>query len=92
MAHKQSRIRKPILQAAAAAFALIILSSMLRVIAAQECQLFHYVIWASLQLLRPAILAAKASLPAHACPASTLLQYLLQISASNWPLPHALVG
>jgi hypothetical protein len=92
MANTQSWTRKPILQLAAAAFALIILSSMLRVIAAQECQLFHNVIWAAFQLLRPAILAAKTSVPADPCQASTLLQNLLQIVASNWPLPQVVVG
>jgi hypothetical protein len=91
-AHKQNRIRKSILRAATAAFALIVFSCILRMIAAQECHFFHYSIWAALQLLRPAILAAKASVPAHPCQAATLLQHLLQIVASNWPLPLTLVG
>ncbi|HEY4818000.1 MAG TPA: hypothetical protein VIH67_11265 [Candidatus Acidoferrum sp.] len=92
MAQRQSFIRKPILEAATAAFALIILSCMLRVIATQECQLLHSVIWAGLQLLRPATLAAKTLVSSHPCQASTVLQYLLQIVASNWPLPQAMVG
>jgi hypothetical protein len=92
MAHTQFWIRKAALQAATAAFALIVLSCILRVIAAQECQFLHYSIWAALQLLRPAILAARTSVPAHPCQAANLLQRLLQIVASNWPLPQALVG
>jgi hypothetical protein len=88
MANTKSRIRKSILQAATAAFALILL----HVIAAHECRVFHNVLWAAFQLLRPAILAAKTSVPADPCQASTFLQYLLQIVASNWPLPQALVG
>lgn len=92
MAQSQFFVRKPILQAATAAFALIILSCMLRVVAAQECELLHSVIWAALQLTRPAILAAKASISSHPCQASTVLQYLLQIVASNWPLPQGMVG
>lgn len=92
MALRQSWIRNPILQAAAAALALIILSCMLRVIAAQQCELLHGVIWAMLQLLRPAVLAAKAAAPSHPCQVSTVLQYLLQIVASNWPPPQAMVG
>jgi hypothetical protein len=92
MAHTKSWTRKPIPQATTAALALIVFSCMLRVVAAQECHLFHSVIWAALQLLRPAILAAKASMPAHPCQASTLLQYLLQIVASNWPPPQPIVG
>jgi hypothetical protein len=92
MANTKSRIRKSILQAATAAFALILLPSMLHVIAAHECRVFHNVLWAAFQLLRPAILAAKTSVPADPCQASTFLQYLLQIVASNWPLPQALVG
>lgn len=91
MAQRQPWVRKPILRAAAAAFALIILSYMLRVIAAQQCQLFHSFIWVALQLSRPAILAAKTS-ASNPCHASTLLQYLLQIVASNWPPPQAMVG
>ena len=92
MAQRQSFIRKPILQAAVSAFALIILSCMLHVIAAQQCELLHSVIWAALQLARPAILAAKTSVSSHSCQASTVLQYLLQIVASNWPPPQAMVG
>jgi hypothetical protein len=86
MAQTQSFVRKPILQAAAAAFALVILSCMLHVIAEQECQLFHNVIWVSLQLLHPATLAAKTFVSSHPCEASTLLHQLLQIVASNCPL------
>jgi hypothetical protein len=97
MAHTQSAaklspIRKSIRQAATAAFALIVFSCILRVIAAQECQLFHYSIWVALQLLRPALLAAKTAVPAHPCQAASVLQHLLQIVAANWPLPQALVG
>ena len=92
MSQTQSQIRKSILRAATAAFALIVFSSILRVIAAQECHLFHYSIWAALQLLRPAILAAKTAVPVHPCQAADVLQHLLQIVASNWPLPQALVG
>jgi hypothetical protein len=92
MAQKQSFIRKPILQAVTAAFGLIILSCMLRVIAAQECQLLHSVIWAALQLLRPAIVAAKTFVSSDPCQASTVLHHLLQIVASNWPLPQTMVG
>ena len=91
MAHT-SAIPKSIRQAVAAAFALIVLSCILRMIAAQECQLFHYSMWAALQLLRPAILAAKTAVPAHPCQAASVLQRLLQIVATNWPLPQSLVG
>ena len=92
MAQTQPFIRKPILQAATAAFALITLSCMLHVIAEQECQLFHNVIWVSLQLLHPAILAAENFMPDHPCQASTLLHQLLQIVASHCPLPQAMLG
>jgi hypothetical protein len=88
----QSQNRKRILQAAIAAAALLTLSCMLRIIAAQECHLLHNLIWAALQLSRPAILAVATSAPAHPCHASTLLQQLLEIVASNWPLPHTLLG
>jgi hypothetical protein len=30
--------------------------------------------------------------PVHPCQAANVLQHLLQIVASNWPLPQALVG
>jgi hypothetical protein len=92
MAQTQSLLRNPILQAAILAFALVILSCMLRVIAAQQCELLHSFIWAALQLARPAILAAKTSVTSHPCQASTVLQYVLQIVASNWPLPQAMLG
>jgi len=92
MAHTQSAIPRSIWQVVAAAFALIVFSCILRVIAAQECHFFHYSIWAALQLLRPAILATKTAVPAHPCPAADLLQHLLQIVASNWPFPEALIG
>jgi hypothetical protein len=92
MAHARSQIRKSILGAATAAFALIVFSCILRVIAEQECHVFHYSIWAALQLLRPAILAVKTVVPVHPCQAANVLQHLLQIVASNWPLPKTLVG
>jgi hypothetical protein len=92
MAQRQSFIRKPILQAATGAFALITLSCMLHVIAEQECQLFYNIIWISLQLLDPAILAAKTFVSSHPCQASTLLHQLLQIVASHCPLPQAMLG
>lgn len=69
MAQRQFFIRKPILQAATAAFALIILSCMMQLIAAQQCELLQSIIWAALQLARPAILAAKTSVAPHACQA-----------------------
>lgn len=87
MAQTQSLIRKPILRAVTAAFALTILSFMLHVIAEQECQLFHNLIWVALQLLHPATLAAKTLVSSHPCEASTLLHQLLQIVASNRPPP-----
>ena len=92
MAQTRSFIRKPILQAAAASALVIVLSCMLHVIAEQECQLFHNVIWVSLQLLHPATLAAKTFVSSHPCQASTLLQQLLQIVASNCPLSQAVLG
>ena len=92
MAQRQPLLRDRILQTATAAFALIILSCMLRVIATQQCELLHSFIWAALQLARPAILVAKASVTSHPCQASTVLQYVLQIVASNWPLPQAMLG
>jgi len=51
-----------------------------------------YVIWVSLQLLHPAILAAENFMPDHPCQASTLLHQLLQIVASHCPLPQAMLG
>ena len=92
MTQSQSSTRKPIRNLAIAAFALLALSCMLHVVAAQECQFFNNFTWAALQLVRPAVLAAWTSTPAHPCPASTLLQHLLQIVAANWPLPHVLAG
>ena len=92
MTYTQSRFRKPILQAAIACFALLVFSGIFHVIADQECRFLHNAIWASLQLLRPAVLAAMTSAPAHPCPASALLEHLLQIVAANWPLPQVLVG
>ena len=83
---------KSFLQLAVAALALALISGILRVIAVQEFQFFHSAIWAALQILRPAVLAATTYAPAHPCPASSLLQHLLQIVAFNWPLPHAIVG
>ena len=92
MAQTQSFIRNRILQAVTAAFALIILSCMLHVIAEQECQLFHNVISVSLQLLHPVTLAARTFVSSHPCEASTLLHELLQIVASNCLLPAAMLG
>jgi hypothetical protein len=87
-----SRNRQPIVKVAIAGFLLATLFCMLRGVAAQECFLFHNLAWVALEVVRPAISAAWQSAPAHLCERSTLLQHLLQIVASNWPLLGVIAG
>ncbi len=87
-----SRNRKPIVKVAIAGFLLATLFCALRGVAAQECLLFHNLGWVALEVVRPAASAAWQSAPAHLCERSTLLQHLLQIVASNWPLLGVIAG
>ena len=87
-----SRNRKPIVKVAIAGFLLATLFCVLRGVAAQECLLFHNLAWVALEVVRPAASAAWQSAPAHLCERSTLLQHLLQIVASNWPLLGVIAG
>ena len=87
-----SRNRQPIVKVAIAGFLLATLFCMLRGVAAQECFLFHNLAWVALEVVRPAISAAWQFAPAHLCERSTLLQHLLQIVASHWPLLGVIAG
>jgi hypothetical protein len=90
--NNHSRNRKPIVKVAIAGFLLATLFCMLRGVAAQECFLFHNVAWVALEVLRPAVSAGWQSAPAHLCERSALLQHLLQIVASDWPLLWVTAG
>jgi hypothetical protein len=87
-----SRNQKPIVKAAIVGLLLAALFCMLRGVAVQECFLVHNLAWVALEVVRPAISAAWQSAPAHLCERSTLLQHLLQIVASNWPLLGVIAG
>ena len=87
-----SRNQKPIVKVAIAGFLLATLFCMLRGVAVQECFLFHNVAWVALEAVQPAVSAAWQSAPAHLCERSTLLQHLLQILASDWPLLGVIAG
>lgn len=84
--HTLFRNRKPIAKAAIAGFVFATLFCTLHGVAAEGCHLFHNMAWVALEVLRPDISAAWQSVPAHLCEGSNLLQHLLQIVASNWPL------
>jgi hypothetical protein len=87
-----SRNSKPIVQAALAGLVLAILFCMLHGVAVQDCCLFRNLAWAAIEILRPAISAAWQSTPAHLCEDSRILQHLLQIGASIWPLLCVIAG
>jgi hypothetical protein len=60
--------------------------------AAQGCNLFNKTAWVALEVLRPVILSGWQSVPACLCGDSWLLQHVLQIVTSIWPLLCVIAG
>jgi hypothetical protein len=82
--HKYFRNGKPIAQVAIG-FVLATLSCKLDV-TTQGCNLLDKAAWVALEVLGPVILAAFQSVPDCLCHASRVLQHVLQIVASVWPV------
>ena len=89
--YKYIRNSKPIVGVAIVGFVLVTLSCKLDA-TAQGCSLFNRAAWVALEVLRPVILAAWQSVPACLCEDSRLLQHVLQIGASIWPLLCVIAG
>ena len=60
--------------------------------AAQGCNLLDKTAWVALEVLRPVILSGWQSVPACLCGDSRLLQHVLQIVTSIWPLLCVIAG
>ena len=90
--YTSSRNRKPIAKVAIAGFVLAPLFCILHGVTAEGCHLFHNLAWVALEVLGPAISAARQSVPTHLCDASRFLQLLLQIVASIRPLLCVIAG
>jgi ABC-type transport system involved in cytochrome c biogenesis permease subunit len=89
--HKYSRKRKRTVEVAIVGFVFATMFYNLDA-AAQRCSLLDKAAWVALEVSCPLILAAWQSVPSHLCPASSLLQHVLQIVASIRPLLCVMVG
>lgn len=82
-----------IVKVAAVGFAVATLSYRLDGAAAEGCNLLDKTAWVALEVLRSVILLAGwQAVSAYLCEDSRLLQYLLQIVASIWPLLGVMAG
>ena len=90
--HKYFRSNKPIVGVAIIGFALATSFCKLDGATVQGCSLFNRAAWVVLEVLRPVILSAWQSVPACLCDDSRILQYVLQIAASIWPLLCVIAG
>jgi len=87
-----SRNCKAIVGVAIAGFVLATLFCKLDAATAQGCNLFDKTAWVAIEVLRPVILSGWQSVPACLCGDSRLLEHLLQIVASIWPLLCVIAG
>jgi len=87
-----SRARKPVVEAAIAAFVLVALSYALHRMAAPGCGIFESASWVALEVLRPVVRAAWESMSAYLCEDSGIWQHVVQIVAFTGPLVCGLVG
>jgi hypothetical protein len=82
-----SRNGKPIVGVAVVGFVLATLFCKLDGATAQGCNLLDKTAWVALEVLRPVIMLADwQAVSACLCEGSRILQHLLQIGASIWPL------
>ena len=81
------RICKPFVGVAIMEFVLATLFCKLDGATAQGCNLLDKTAWAALEVLRPVIVLADwQAVLVYLCEGLRLLQHLLQIGASIWPL------
>ena len=83
---------KPIQEAAIVGFLLATLSCKLDGAAALACQLLDKTAWAVTEVVSSAILAGWPSVLSYLFEDSRVLQHLLQIMASVWPLLRVIAG
>ena len=87
-----SRNFKPVVGVAIAGFVLATGFCKLGGVVGQGCNLFDKTAWVAIEVLRPVILSGWQSVPACLCGDSRLLQHLLQIVGSIWPLLCVMAG
>ncbi len=83
---------KPIQEVAIVGFLLATLSCKLDGSAALACQLLDKTAWAATEIVRSALLAGWPCVLAYLFEDSRVLQHLLQIWASIWPLLRVIAG
>jgi hypothetical protein len=85
--------RKPIVRVAVAGLAIATLLSKLNGATTQGCNLLEETAWVALRIWHVVILLADwHALPVCFCEESRILQHLLQIGESIWPLLCAMAG
>jgi len=90
--YTRTKNSKPIVGVAIIGFVLATGFCMLGGVGAQGCNLFNKTAWVALEVLRPVILSGWQSVPACLCGDSRLLQHVLQIVTSIWPLLCVIAG